>query len=491
MLEKANLLLLEAESLPQGDELKAGLLNDVVQVYDQADLDLWINNAATWAEQQLSTTVDRAAVKKRVHDDLKAVLERAISDFGEQIDSTELDLLETLDAIENIPEISGLAHAIEEAFDRQMKQIVLFFRGTGDLVEVLRKKAEPIPEGKIRELAKMTHRTAAIFREMEQRPFLRSRLNPDDLKTVTERQLYLAWLLGVDHGRWREAAQFVQGIREDAVVADEQATQQMMRAMVHLAPIMVLNDAPQARNKAICALMKSYPLAEEFLTKHLVTTASPRINPSVRETATSAQAPAPSRTAESDHWEHPEPTAPKPALPRQQKQFDKYLVRVLFAVGLGAFMWIVILGSGGKPTGASTQASSGSVQVPSTQVAPNWAAGAAANTTPPQVPAVILYGTNGRSYLVSIADYDRLKPIYDELGQRSAALNSRGVALDGRRQQIESGRSLLVGGSQFAFDQFNADVDRFNSDKDQLNFEIGQLSRDVDSYNAELNRVGH
>ena len=99
-------------------------------------------------------------------------------------------------------------------------------------------------------------------------------------------------------------------------------------------------------------------------------------------------------------------------------------------------------------------------------------------------------GRDGHTYRVSTGDYRRLKPIYDRLNLQQVSLESRSAELKTRNSQLESQRVVLDTTSQHAVDAFNQRVDVWNLQNKNIKSELFDFDQEINSYNAELERVG-
>jgi hypothetical protein len=97
---------------------------------------------------------------------------------------------------------------------------------------------------------------------------------------------------------------------------------------------------------------------------------------------------------------------------------------------------------------------------------------------------------SGRSYRVSNADYNRLVGMRAALTPKSAMIDRSKKERQALSSQLEIDRSTLDQTSQYAVDTFNRKINRLNAMNGPLQALVDDFNRDVDAFNAELERVG-
>ena len=108
---------------------------------------------------------------------------------------------------------------------------------------------------------------------------------------------------------------------------------------------------------------------------------------------------------------------------------------------------------------------------------------------PPEPASVEMIGKEGRSYLVSIADYKRLVPIYDRLVTESKHLQKRKEDLDARRADLENeGRKLASADVATAVD-FRIKVDAFNRDGAAFRRHFELHAAEVEDHFKQIERL--
>ena len=97
---------------------------------------------------------------------------------------------------------------------------------------------------------------------------------------------------------------------------------------------------------------------------------------------------------------------------------------------------------------------------------------------------------SGRSYRVSNADYNRLLGMRSALIPKSAMIDRSKKERQALSSQLEIDRINLDQTSQYAVDTFNRKINRLNAMNGPLQALVDDFNRDVDAFNAELERVG-
>jgi hypothetical protein len=106
-------------------------------------------------------------------------------------------------------------------------------------------------------------------------------------------------------------------------------------------------------------------------------------------------------------------------------------------------------------------------------------------------PANVLYtGANGRTYSVPHSDYLRLSRQKEALDQEDVVVTAVQTRLDAEQASLEQQRAYLDRTNQYEIDDFNQKINAFNTKKSQVGRQIATFNGHVDSFNAELARVG-
>lgn len=134
-----------------------------------------------------------------------------------------------------------------------------------------------------------------------------------------------------------------------------------------------------------------------------------------------------------------------------------------------------------KSIGSSTGYSSGSEYKSETKISQQ-------TTTQPEYRTYT--SADGTTYSVSNADYYRLSAIRERISKEEDAIQTAQNALMSLGDRIDSKRALVNSYSQKSVNDFNALVSQYERQRVQLNAKIDNFNRDVNSFNAELERVG-
>ncbi|MCX6973100.1 MAG: LysM peptidoglycan-binding domain-containing protein, partial [Verrucomicrobia bacterium] len=97
---------------------------------------------------------------------------------------------------------------------------------------------------------------------------------------------------------------------------------------------------------------------------------------------------------------------------------------------------------------------------------------------------------DGNTYSVSNSDYYRLSAIRERISKEEDSLQTAQNALSILGDRIDSRRALVNSYSKKSVDDFNALVSQYDRQRSQLNLRVDKFNRDVNSFNAELERVG-
>jgi LysM repeat protein len=97
---------------------------------------------------------------------------------------------------------------------------------------------------------------------------------------------------------------------------------------------------------------------------------------------------------------------------------------------------------------------------------------------------------DGNTYSVSNSDYYRLSAIRERISKEEDSLQTAQKALSNLGGRIDSRRALVNSYSQKSVDDFNALVSQYERQRSQLKLRVDKFKRDVNFFNAELERVG-
>jgi hypothetical protein len=97
---------------------------------------------------------------------------------------------------------------------------------------------------------------------------------------------------------------------------------------------------------------------------------------------------------------------------------------------------------------------------------------------------------SGRVYRVPNSAYYRLQAMSSALGIKKRNLDREESELKFLAEELDRDRRYLDRSSQYEVDRFNGKVNRLNSMNDALQSLVDDYNRDVNAFNAELERVG-
>lgn len=110
---------------------------------------------------------------------------------------------------------------------------------------------------------------------------------------------------------------------------------------------------------------------------------------------------------------------------------------------------------------------------------------------PRSSPDDVLYkDLQGRTFRVPHSDYLRLSKKRDALTVEDSSISAAQSQLAIAKSRLEQRRLYLDRTNQSAIDEYNEEVDQFNIAHAQLTERLGTFNQRIDSFNAELARVG-
>ncbi len=258
---QANLLLLQAEMLPQGDGRKADLVNRAVRCWDSEAGTAAIQAACAQAEKYFGAHVDAAEVQHRVGKALCAVAEQVIADFGASIDVSEIELLNTLDGCQRLPEPRGAAAAGDMVVLKQQERIDRYLNEAIAVVNSVKRSAEgTLSKTKIQGLVAGCKEARQAFDLLQRRPALFHRLPDDRQRHVATVSIALAFELGWHHSKWAEASALAAGVQAEHI--DQRMDQQMRRLFIvscQAIPLMARVAKGNDKTNELEALKRFYP----------------------------------------------------------------------------------------------------------------------------------------------------------------------------------------------------------------------------------------
>lgn len=117
------------------------------------------------------------------------------------------------------------------------------------------------------------------------------------------------------------------------------------------------------------------------------------------------------------------------------------------------------------------------------------------STPSPRIPSplaetMVYRDASGRTYRVSTSDYNRLSILRAALSEKENLLNMEQKSLDSMHTELQRAQTTLDRYSQTSIDAYNRMVNQVNSFSASVQSLIDDYNRDVDYFNAELERVG-
>ena len=210
LMEKANTWLLEAEGLPQGDGRKAELIANAIREFDSPRAGEWLRDAVATAGAMLEATPDAEAVRVQVGEAVKRVAERAIADFGDTIEASEIDLLNAIDACSRLPEIHGAVRAGEEILAKQVREIQAYLAAAYGLLST--NKAEQftnLSAQDVNDVVTKCQRARMALSLLKMRPALLRKMPANFPMQLDTLSAVLAVRMGFQGNKWREAATLI------------------------------------------------------------------------------------------------------------------------------------------------------------------------------------------------------------------------------------------------------------------------------------------
>jgi len=271
----ANIHLLRAESLPQGDSVKARHLIAAFRIFDQDALEEHILNACTEAMRLTGAHVDVHAALQDFQREVIGVIERAISNFGDEIDASELDLLEAIEGASTFPEIGGLRSALSDVIERQASTLFTAYETAGEVIDAQSEK-QPVSTTALQKLICEAQNASGVLRQIAEHPLVARKFDEGILGGITTRLSIASWRLGMNDGMWAIAAQLVSGLQSKHVRSQDEFTRDACRVIIRIAPVMAKGSRAQ-RLAEIDDVVQDYPrLLQHMLTLRVLTSVEGR-----------------------------------------------------------------------------------------------------------------------------------------------------------------------------------------------------------------------
>ena len=266
-MQNANRWLLEAEGLPQGDGHKAKLLVQAIGDYDSMTADSWVAHAIATARQMLETEPDLQQVRSEVGEAVKKVAELAIADFGDTIETSEIDLLNAIDACVRLPEIRGAARAAESVMRKQLERIDAYLDKAYQMLKTKEAwRNTGLKEVEIQSLVTGYQEARCAFGLLQRRPALLRSMPADRIGHLSVVSVALAHHLGTEFGRWEEALRLTSGIEPKNIDPKlDRETQLFYQVACRALPL--LHRASQGREvgAALDQLRQEFPDGHEVI----------------------------------------------------------------------------------------------------------------------------------------------------------------------------------------------------------------------------------
>ncbi len=258
---KANLLLLEAEQFPQGHGKKAELVNQAIRSWDGDAGGKAIEAAALESGKHFGAPVDVTAVQHRVGSALCSIAEHVLADFGDSIEVSELELLNTLDACRRLPEPRGAVAAGDNVILKQQERIDRFLIEGNEIARSGKlSKQGFISELEIDRLVEICREAKAAFALLQHRPALLHRLPEDRPMHLSTLSSGLAFQLGWNYEKWDKAAELIRGAKSAHLDPTlELSTRRLFDVSIHAIPIMANIARGQNLLQQIEALNIAFP----------------------------------------------------------------------------------------------------------------------------------------------------------------------------------------------------------------------------------------
>jgi len=433
-MREANSWLLEAEGLPQGHGRKAELLANAIRRYDNPAAEDWANHAATTAGAMLGmASPEVEAVIEQVGQAVKKVVERAISDFGETIEATELELLNAIDACVRLPEIHGATRAGDEVLAKQIKRIDAYLDSAYAMLNEGAWEAKQIGSRDVQVLVTKCQEAKSALQLLQRRPSLLQKVpreRPMHLNTVSAA---LAFRVAMDLHHWENARELVKGVEPHQIDPDlDEEFLPFLRVSCRAVPLVCLARSGHDVTDAFLNLEREFPdaggVVRVFFMK-AVEVASP--------------------------GSRPRKPPPLPNASTNSETQSKSGYGCLAAVVGGLVVLLLALGSG---------SSSGS------------------RTTPDSLPR--------ETYRVPRTVAGSLRAEQTEIEQARSQLRHRAEQVDSLGRELELEAVYLDRSNPYAVTRYNSKVDTFNRMNAGLKGEQIQFNARVDAYNSHLRAQG-
>lgn len=258
---QANLLLLEAEQFPQGHGKKADLVNRAIRSWDGEAGGKAIEAAALESSRHFGTSVDATAVQHRVGSALCSIAEQVLADFGDSIEVSELELLNTLDKCQRMPEPRGAVAAGDNVILKQQERIDRFLIEGNEIARSGKlTKQGFISESEVDRLVEVCREAKAALTLLQHRPALLHRVPEDRPMHLSTLSSGLAFQLGWNYEKWGQAAELIRGAKSENLDPTlEPWTRRLFEVAIPAIPIMANIARGQNLLQQIEALNITFP----------------------------------------------------------------------------------------------------------------------------------------------------------------------------------------------------------------------------------------
>ena len=441
----AALALMEAEHLPQGDGRKAELVNHAIQVWESEAGQAAIYEACADATRLLGTAPNYQELPHRVGEALCRIAEGVISDFGDTVEPSEIELLNTLDACQRIPEPKGAIAAGDAIVAKQVSQVDAYLERAYQAIHDGRLGPEGAwDEVELQDLFKHAQDAGAALTLLESRPSLLRKLPLDRKTHVATVSASIAYDLGWHKWRWNDAAALVRNLNVDDIdpTLDAQ-TRGLFQACCVAAPLLVLATNGNDVSTQFAQLRRSSANIPGVLF---------RFEARARELVERATSPPPQYSA----------GAAAASRSQAQNQGNPW------AWILGAAGIVVIIIAANLPNPSS--------QSPST--------GSSGSTYQPAL-------SGGSTYRVPKGYSSELSADRARLEAQRQVSQAKDTEVDALGTQIERDRVALNNYNQAEVDEFNRKVSRYNRLIQEARAANDAYNLAVNAYNAKLKLYGH
>ena len=470
----ASMLLLMAEAAPQGSARKTECINQAIRAYDvaasQGMLRDLVEKACLKASQLTGSSVDTNLTYNQFQHELVSIVEQAISDLGDSIDSSKLDLLATLEENRTFPEVSGLGSAINNVINSQMAQLHKLHESSMVIFQAS-KETRTLGLAEMSKFMAEVDKGITILKNVEKYPFLLKKFDKPSIDSITQQLAALAWNFGFTNNKWVWAARCVDGLRSGNIQGDDEFARAACRAVIRLAPVMA-NGTVCHKVDVIQTVLALYPLLkkqlEDLETKIWEEEAIRLSPPNTRQNSTSTPVGHnerfPNAAASANQWRSDQKTVPGSVemgdiVTKRSRFRTKALPVILGVIGLLFLIFIVQCAIKDSNENYSSTSFSGSSPVSSP------------SSIPPASITPSISTTSARERMKSSMDAQLLL-----IKQMEKSLEAKELTLKSMRPNVFLNAQI---------DDFNRRVDEYNSEIEKYKAMLREYNERVLKYNAK------